>query len=48
MAKSCKYCTGRILVNLNNGDCTIIPYPTVEDKHTWQVYITNGLNPCHS
>ena len=26
--------TGKILVKLNDGDCTIIPYPTVEEKHT--------------
>ena len=46
--KSCKHCIGRILVKLNNGDCTIIPYPTAEERHTWQVYVISGLNPCHS
>ena len=28
---------------LNNDACTIVPYPTVEDKHIWQVYVTNEL-----
>ena len=37
---SYKHRTGRILVQINNSDCTIIPYPTVEVKYTWQVYVT--------
>ena len=33
---------------LNNGYCTIIPYPTVEVKHTWQVLtICWRSYPCH-
>ena len=31
---SYKHRTGRILAQVNNSDCTIIPYPTVEVKHT--------------
>ena len=27
----------------NNGACTIIPYPTVEVKHIWQVYVASEL-----
>ena len=30
---SYKHRTGRILVQLYNGACTIIPHPTVEVKH---------------
>ena len=26
-----------------NGACTVIPYPTVEVKHIWQVYATSEL-----
>ena len=33
---------GRILVQINNA-CTIIPYPTAEEKHIWQVYVTSEL-----
>ena len=37
---SYKHCTGRTLVHLNNGACAIVPYPMVEVKHIWQVYVT--------
>ena len=28
---------------LNKDACTIIPYPTVQEKHIWQVYVTSEL-----
>ena len=34
---------GGFYCKLNNGACTIIPYPTVEVKHIWQVYVTSEL-----
>ena len=34
---------GGFKYKLNNGVCTIIPYPTVEEKHNLQVYVTNEL-----
>ena len=34
---------GRILVQIKNGECTIITDPTVEVKHSWQVYVTGEL-----
>ena len=42
-AVSYYHLTGRILVQLNNGACLIIPYLTVEVKHIWQVYVTSEL-----
>ena len=32
---------GGFYYTLNNGACTVIPYPTVEQKNIWQVYVTN-------
>ena len=45
---SYKHPTGRILNTnfkheLNNDTCRIIPYPTVQEKHIWQVHVTNEL-----
>ena len=34
---------GGFSYKLNNDACTIIPYPAVELKRTWQVYITSEL-----
>ena len=31
---------GGFYYKLNNSACTIIPYPTVEVKHMWHVYVT--------
>ena len=33
----------RILVQMKNGACAIIPYPKVEVKHIWKVYVTSEL-----
>ena len=38
-----KHLTGSFLYKLNNGACSIIPYPTIEAKHIWQVYVTKEL-----
>ena len=39
---------GGFSYKLNNGDCTIIPHPRVEMKHTREVNVTselkNGVN----
>ena len=32
---------GGFLYKLNNGSCTIIPYPTVEVKYIWEVFVTS-------
>ena len=41
---SYKHRTGRATsYKLNNGGCTIIPYPAVGVKHIWQVYVTSEL-----
>ena len=40
---SCKHRTERIQYKSSNGDCTIITYPAVEVKYTWQVYVTSEL-----
>ena len=34
---------GGFQCKLNNGACTIIPYPTVEVKRIWQVYVPSEL-----
>ena len=38
-----KHHAGRISVQLNNGACIIISYPTVEVKHIGQVYVAREL-----
>ena len=40
---SCKHRTERIQYKSSNGDCTIITYPAVEVKYSWQVYVTSEL-----
>ena len=34
---------GEFKYKLNDDACMIIPYPTVEEKHIWQVYVTSEL-----
>ena len=34
---------GGFQYKLNNGACMIKPYPTVEVKHIWQVYVASVL-----
>ena len=40
---SYKHRKGGFYNKLNNDACTIVSYPTLEDKHIWQVYVTNEL-----
>ena len=34
---------GGLQYKLNNGACVIIPYPTVDVKHIWLVYVSSEL-----
>ena len=43
LANKTKNRTGKIFVQINNGTNTIISNPTIEVKHTWQVYVTGEL-----
>ena len=42
-AISDKHRQGGLKCNLYNGASTIIPYPTIEVKDIWQVYVTVEL-----
>ena len=40
---SYKHRIERVQYKLSNADCTIITYPAVEVKYTWQLYVTSEL-----